>query len=170
MRDLLLIGCPCVLTPIGEREVRHYMRELIAKRKEILDAGKDTVETVELPTLEAILSDIETFYGEDDIQEYCNNWQVTDEYDSDYPLHLRMGREIITKEAREAIVKLEKARELWVEFSEVVVDDDGRLLHKWHKWPKGTDREEIWHWFEEYFGVSVGDDLINLEGEMDKNG
>lgn len=105
MRDLILNDCPCVLTPIGEQKIRHYMQELAAKRKEILDAGKDTAETVELPTLESILSDIEIFYGEDGFQEYCNNWQVTDEYDSDYPLQLRMGYEIITKEEAYTIVK-----------------------------------------------------------------
>ena len=26
----------------------------------------------------------------------------------------------------------------------------------------GTHREEIWHWFEETFGVSVAEDLMGL--------
>ena len=76
------------LTQLGKQEVNTYIRELKAKRKEILDAHKDTADSTELPTIDDILMDIPHFeqYGE-----YCNGWGCTDNYDADYPLFLKRG-------------------------------------------------------------------------------
>ena len=98
-------GIKCILTPIGEDEVNRYLKELAAKRKEILDAGKDEAGDVNLPTEDDIASDIETWFGADGLPQYCNNWQVTNEYDSDYPLCLYLGNEIITMEAAKALIR-----------------------------------------------------------------
>ena len=61
---------------------------------------------------------------------------------------------------------LNKARRLWEELEDVPFDetDDSRLVlaEDWHGHPKGTDREEIWYWFEETFHVSVAADLMRL--------
>ena len=92
-------GIECMLTPIGEQKVRFYLREMAAKRKEILDAGIDTADSTNLPTEEDIIDDIESFYGEDGVEEYCNCWGVTDEYNADTPLCLTLGQDIITAEA-----------------------------------------------------------------------
>ncbi len=88
----------CVLSPLGEIAVKQYIKELHEKKKEILDAGKDTADETELPTYEDIISDIETFYGADGTAEYCNLWGVTDNYNADFPLRLSLGHEIITKQ------------------------------------------------------------------------
>ena len=93
----------CVLTPLGEAEVRHYLRELAAKRKEILDAEVDTADNTNLPTEDDIISDIETWFGTDGLPEYCNSWGVTDERDADYPLCLHLGHDIVTAEAAKAL-------------------------------------------------------------------
>lgn len=85
MKMITINDTEIVLTNIGEEKVNAYLAELKAKRKEILDAKKDTVDETELPTIEDILLDIYSF--EED-NEYYNNWGVTDNYDSDYPLHL----------------------------------------------------------------------------------
>ncbi len=85
-------GFTFYLTDSGKRNVNSYIRELAVKRKEILDAGKDTVNEVELPTLELIEEDI-NFLGIDDDGEYVNGWAVTDNYDADYPLLLKIGRD-----------------------------------------------------------------------------
>lgn len=56
----------------------------------------------------------------------------------------------------------EAAEVLWFEFGNVTVDDDGCIDSDWLDFPAGTDREEIWHWFEEHFDdVSVGADLMD---------
>lgn len=80
------------LTDYGRRAVNDYIRELTAKRKEILDAGKDTADDTELPTLEVVEEDV-NFLGIDDDGEYVNGWGVTDNYDADYPLLLKIGRD-----------------------------------------------------------------------------
>lgn len=83
----------CELTPRGLTEVERYIVELKAKRKEILDADKDTAYDTSIPTMKDILSDIEWAFDEE-LMEYCNNWGVTDSYDADWPLHLTFGKDI----------------------------------------------------------------------------
>jgi len=36
------------------------------------------------------------------------------------------------------------------------------IEEEWHGFPAGTFREDIWHWFEEKFNVSVAEDLMGL--------
>lgn len=92
-RKIIIKDMEVVLTNKGETEVLHYLAKLKAKRKEILDAGKDTVDETKLPTVRDILSDI--YRSEEDNKyrndEYWNNWGVTDNYNGDYPLHLKKG-------------------------------------------------------------------------------
>lgn len=84
-----------VLTEEGLRKVKQYVRELDAKRKEILDAGKDTIDETPNPvTVEDIEEDI-NFTGIDEDGEYYNGWYVTDNYDADYPISLMLGVDFI---------------------------------------------------------------------------
>ena len=75
------------LTKTGRRKVENFIKELEAKRKEILDAGKDAADETTIPTIEDIEADINWDITESD-GEYCNGWAVTDNYDSDHPLTL----------------------------------------------------------------------------------
>lgn len=77
------------LTERGSSEVKFYLKELAAKRREILDAGIDTADYTELPTVDDILMDIAHFIEPNG--EYCNGWGATDNYDADYPLYLKNG-------------------------------------------------------------------------------
>lgn len=57
--------------------------------------------------------------------------------------------------------KLKKALELWAEFGDVPMNLETECIEDdWHGFPAGTNREEIWHWFEEKFDVSVAEDLM----------
>lgn len=76
------------LTAIGTEKVNAYINELVAKRKEIIDAGLDTADETALPDADAILDDIESF---EENGEYWNCWGVTDNYDSDGPINLVRG-------------------------------------------------------------------------------
>lgn len=58
--------------------------ECAAKRKEILDAAKDTADDTELPDIEALVEDA-LFFGPDEDGLCFNCWGVTDNYDSDRP-------------------------------------------------------------------------------------
>lgn len=46
--------------------------------------------------------------------------------------------------------------QLWDELEDVPVDEDECLDIDWQGWPKGTHREEIWHWFDEQHTNGVG--------------
>lgn len=81
-----------ILTETGMEKVAWYLQELRAKRKEILDAGKDTAFYTDLPTISDILSDIESFEEDD---EYYNNWGVTDNVDGDEALNLKRGKDYV---------------------------------------------------------------------------
>ena len=85
------------LTKNGKKLVKDYISELKAKRKEILDAGIDTAD-FPLPTEKDIVADINLCginYDDPDDPCYYNGWGVTDNYDADYPLLLKLGRDMV---------------------------------------------------------------------------
>lgn len=88
------------LTEAGCKKVEEYIKELEAKRKEILDAGKDTADETNIPTVEDIIADVYWIYEEEN-NEYCNNWGVTDNYEADYPLDLELGTDFVEEGSEE---------------------------------------------------------------------
>lgn len=80
-----------VLTSYGKEKVEIFIKDCAAKRKEILDAGIDTVDETILPSEEDILSDLNRGASIDEDGDYYNKWGVTDHYDSDAPISLRYG-------------------------------------------------------------------------------
>ncbi len=89
-----------VLTARGREIVDDYIRNCAAKRKEILDAGKDTADETYLPTVEGILSDLNFGVGVDEEGDYFNGWGVTDHYNADNVLGLHIGKDFV--EAQES--------------------------------------------------------------------
>ena len=57
---------------------------------------------------------------------------------------------------------LEMAKQLWEEFGDVPIDDNDCITCGWRSFEKGTNRFEIWHWFETFFKVSVAKDLMEV--------
>ncbi len=82
------------LTESGRKRISDYLEELQVKRKEILDAGLDTADETDLPTEEEIFEDLITFGFDEDGESY-DGWSVTDHYDADYPLLLKLGRDVV---------------------------------------------------------------------------
>lgn len=89
-----------VLTDYGKKVVKDYIAELAAKRKEILDAGKDTAIDTELPSEEDIVASV-NLSGLDENGEYYDGWDVTDHYDADSPILLKIGRDLEVAEERQ---------------------------------------------------------------------
>lgn len=55
----------------------------------------------------------------------------------------------------------EIAKELWSSFGEIPMNPyTEEIESEWNGFQEGTHREDIWHWFEETFGVSVAEDLM----------
>lgn len=49
-------------------------------------------------------------------------------------------------------------KELWFNFGDIPMNPETECIEvEWHGFPAGTHREDIWHWFEETFDVSVHD-------------
>lgn len=51
----------------------------------------------------------------------------------------------------------ETCETLWSRLGDVPVNDDGEIEIPYLHFEIGTDREEIWHWFEDTFDVSIYD-------------
>lgn len=52
-------------------------------------------------------------------------------------------------------------RELWDEFGDLPMNPETEEIEtEWLWFRIGTHREDIWHWFEKSFGVSVAEDLM----------
>lgn len=66
----------------------------------------------------------------------------------------RTDMEMRTMEERDRILE-----NLWDEFADVLFDEDedGRLIlsEPWNGFCTGTEREEIWHWFDERYSKGV---------------
>ena len=55
------------------------------------------------------------------------------------------------------------AYELWHSLEDVPMDPKTeRIEVDWNGFRKGTRREDVWHWFEMEFNLSVADDLMGL--------
>lgn len=54
----------------------------------------------------------------------------------------------------------EKLKKWWDEFSEVAVDNDDRIERAFRIFEKGTDRMEIWRWFDEQCPNGLVKDLL----------
>ncbi len=84
------------LTKEGRRKVEDYIRELEIQRNEILNEGLDTADDTYLPTVEDIESDLNFIDIDIDVDgsgEYYNSWGITDNYDSNYPISLILGKD-----------------------------------------------------------------------------
>ena len=46
-------------------------------------------------------------------------------------------------------IKLTLLYELWNLFADTPVNDNGLIEEPFLGFPEGTDREDIWHWFED---------------------
>jgi hypothetical protein len=71
------------------------------------------------------------------------------------------------RKAGNDIYCLEVAKACWDILSYIPVNEDDDIDEDFNvlntTFSKGTDKFEIWHWFEEVFDLSVAKDLMNLE-------
>lgn len=58
---------------------------------------------------------------------------------------------------------------LWEELTDVPIDEEECLDVDWRDWPKGTHREEIWHWFDENHSKGVAWLMYEYESEPVQN-
>ncbi len=93
----------------------------------------------------------------DAVMEYCieRNFNISDE---DMKTIISRALEDSFYNCKEYYVK-----DLWMEFGDIPMNSETECIEEdWREFPAGTHREEIWHWFEETFGISVAEDLMGL--------
>lgn len=74
---------------------------------------------------------------------------------------LYYAEELATMEAE--LYKIRYIDNLWGEFGDLPMNPETeRIEQEWNHFPVGTHREDIWHWFEECFGISVATDLMGF--------
>ncbi len=54
-------------------------------------------------------------------------------------------------------MNINEAKKLWSDFADIPIDENEDIEIKFLDFPIGTNRFEIWHWFEETYQVSVKD-------------
>lgn len=71
---------------------------------------------------------------------------------------------IVSKENYTKNHNIKIARELWEEFGEVPMNSETEEIERsWKHFLPGTHREDVWHWFEEQFDISVAEDLMGMK-------
>lgn len=91
------------------------------------------------------------------VQTYCKmcEFSITD---ADLDVIVSRGLEDSFINWKQTYVK-----DLWEEFGEIPMDPETEEIEEsWKHFIPGTHREDIWHWFEEQFDISVAEDLLGL--------
>lgn len=57
-------------------------------------------------------------------------------------------------------MSFEELEELWKKFEDVPIDEDECIEEDFEDWEKGTDRYEIWHWFDDNLLNGLAKDLM----------
>lgn len=65
----------------------------------------------------------------------------------------------------ELMYPTETLERFWAELGDIQIDDDGIIQESFLWWPKGTDREDIWHWFDKMYP----DGVVKLMGLEENN-
>lgn len=58
---------------------------------------------------------------------------------------------------------LQTAKALWEQLGNIPINEDEELDEDFMDFEKGTDRYEVWHWFEDKFDISIAKDLMGLK-------
>ncbi|MDR1459501.1 MAG: hypothetical protein LBI60_04740 [Bacteroidales bacterium] len=58
-------------------------------------------------------------------------------------------------------ISFDRLKEMWMEFGDIPIDDDECIESDFYHWPVGTDRYEIWHWFDDRCPNNLHDDLMH---------
>jgi len=52
---------------------------------------------------------------------------------------------------------------LWAELGDIPINEDEELEERFLHFDKGTHREEVWHWLEDEYNISIAKDILKVE-------
>lgn len=58
---------------------------------------------------------------------------------------------------------LEELKQLWAKLGEIPINEDEEIEKDFLHFEKGTDRLEVWRWFDEELPNGLGEDILNSE-------
>lgn len=59
------------------------------------------------------------------------------------------------------MIAMNELKELWDKLGDIPINEDEEIEEVFLHFDKGTDRYEIWHWFEEQNEAFIIGDLLN---------
>lgn len=62
----------------------------------------------------------------------------------------------------------QRAQYIWQKLGDIPTDDDGNIEEAFHSFSVGTNREQIWHWIERTFNISVHELMFPSEHNQKK--
>ncbi len=80
----------------------------------------------------------------------------------DYASNTLFKARIEINNARSRGQKTKEAEEMWKDFGDVPINENEEIEQEWFIFGKGTSRQEIWHWFESKYNISVAKDLMGI--------
>ena len=79
--------------------------------------------------------------------------------------YTKSGSSVVYRDRANTVMGNLNVRELWYSLEDVIINPDTECLEQpWGIFPVGTFREDIWHWFESEFGVSIGKLMNDTDG------
>lgn len=60
-------------------------------------------------------------------------------------------------------MKLEELKKLWDELGDIPINETDGIDEHFHLWAKGTDKEEIWIWFDDMCPNGIVQDLMSVD-------
>ena len=99
---------------------------------------------------------------------YYETLEMTQERmsDTDYSYYITTvpGERILHFYTKKKLIKLNvedfKWRILWDKLGDIPINDDGEIEEIFEHFEIGTDKTEIWHWFEWFFDITLGEELF----------
>lgn len=54
-------------------------------------------------------------------------------------------------------MKITELEKIWDEFGDIPINDNDEIEQDFYYWEKGTNRFDIWHWFDEKLPRGIGE-------------
>lgn len=95
--------------------------------------------------------EISTYQDRIKENDYCYNVTTADDI-----FHFYSKDKVISLPVKDFDWKI-----LWDKLGNIPVNDNGEIEEIFEHFEVGTDREDVWHWFEWFFDISIGKEMFN---------
>ncbi len=72
-----------------------------------------------------------------------------------------MHQNTLTGANTKTTMKITELKKMWSEFGDIPVNDNDEIELDFYYWEKGTDRFDIWQWFDELLPNGISELITN---------